>query len=143
MAQLIVDGHTTREIVTKIGLSADTIRLYVREIRESVHCPPRSKPQVLVHLLMATEQVTPPTTDRATPQLNDAQQLLLQALTAHSNLRAVALDTGIAPADAQSAVDALLHETGASDVTQLVVLAHAWGLLGARTTGTMTRQANQ
>lgn len=143
VAEHLVDGLTTREIATRTGLSADTIRQYVRDIRVSVHCPPRCKQQVLVHFLCAARQVTPPTTDMPTPELNLQQQLLLQAVAEQSTPRDIALAARIAPADARSALDELLDETGAADVTQLVVLAHAWGLLGARPTRMVESGANQ
>ncbi|WP_079127790.1 DNA-binding protein [Streptomyces niveus] len=144
IARHIVDGVTTnRDLATATGLSADTIRQYVRDIRESVHCPPRSKPQVFVHLLLGTGQVAPPTTDRPAPELNAEQQQLLKAVAEHSTPRDIALAAKIAPADLRSALDELIAETGAADVTQLVVLAHAWGLLGARPTGTVQSEAVQ
>ncbi|MGQ4726167.1 LuxR C-terminal-related transcriptional regulator [Streptomyces sp. Ju416(a)] len=136
-AQGLVDGLSAREIAEKSGLSFETVRHYVREIRQSLNCPPRCKPHVLVHFALAAEQVTPPTTERPTPVLNEAEELLLTAVAEHSAPRDVALAAKIAPADLRSAVDELLDKTGADDVTQLVVLAHAWGLLGARPTGTV------
>ncbi|WP_405388075.1 DNA-binding protein [Streptomyces sp. NBC_01102] len=142
-AQHLAEGLTTGEIVTRTGLSAHTIRQYVRDIRESIHCPPRCKPQVLVHFLLAAKQVTPPTTDWPTPELNAEQQLLLRAVAEHSSPREVALTAKIAPADVRSALADLLDATGAADVTQLVVLAHAWGLLGARAPGAMGSGVSQ
>ncbi|MFG3126693.1 DNA-binding protein [Streptomyces tendae] len=143
VAQHLVDGLTSQDIATRTGLSPHTIRQYVRDIRVSVHCPPRCKPQVLVHFLLAAKQVAPPTTDRSTPELDAEQQLLLKAVAEHSTPRDIALAAKIAPADAQSALDELLDETGAADVTQLVVLAHAWGLLGARPTAAVEIGASQ
>ncbi|WP_408992222.1 DNA-binding protein [Streptomyces sp. 1268] len=137
VAQQLVDGLSTREIAARNGLSIETIREYVRVIRQSLHCPPRCKPQVLVHFVLAAEQVTPPATERPAPVLNEAQGLLLRAVAEHSASREVALAARIAPADLRSALGELLNKTGANDVTQLVVLAHAWGLLGARPTGTV------
>ncbi|MEU9059067.1 DNA-binding protein [Streptomyces sp. NPDC048430] len=143
VAQHIVDGLTIQDITKKTGLSPHTVREYVRDIRVSVHCPPRCKPQVLVHFLLAAEQVAPPATDRPTPELNAERQLLLKAVAEHSAPRDVGLAAKIAPADLRSALDELLIETGAADVTQLVVLAHAWGLLGARRIGTAENGAVQ
>jgi hypothetical protein len=143
VAQHLVDGLTTQDITTKTGLSPHTVRQYVRDIRVSVHCPPRCKPQVFAHLLLAAEQAATPTTDRPAPELNAEQQLLLKAVAEHSAPRDIALAAKIAPADARSALDALLDETGAADVTQLVVLAHAWDLLGARATRTVENGAIQ
>lgn len=143
VAQYLVEGLTTRTIATRAGLSVGTIGQYVREIRESLHCPPRCKPQVLVHTLLAASQTAPPTTERPRPELSSAQALLLQAVAEHSAPRDVALAAKIAPADIRYALDELLDETGTDDATQLVVLAHAWGLLGAGLTGTVENGANQ
>ncbi|WP_257138181.1 DNA-binding protein [Streptomyces sp. wa1071] len=137
VAQQLVDGLSTREIAARNGLSIETIREYVRVIRQSLHCPPRCKPQVLVHFVLAAEQVTPPATERPAPVLNEAQGLLLRAVAEHSAPRDVALAARIAPADLRTALGELLDTTGADTVTQLVVLAHWWGLLGARPTGTV------
>jgi len=143
VAQHLVEGLTPQDIATRTGLSAHTIRQYVRDIRWSIHCPPRCKPPVLAHFLLAAQQATPPRADRPTPQLSPQQQMLLQAVAEHSRLRDIAVAAKIAPADARSALDELLDRAGAADVTQLVVLAHAWGLLGARPTGTVESGAVQ
>ncbi|MFF2941219.1 LuxR C-terminal-related transcriptional regulator [Streptomyces niveus] len=141
VAQHLVDGLTNREIATRAGLSADTINQYVRSIRESVHCPPRSGRQVLVHLLLAGGQVAPPVTDRPAPELNAEQQQLLKAVAEHGTSRSIAFAANITPADLRAALDELLDETATADVTQLVVLAHTWGLLGARPTRTVENGA--
>ncbi|MFG2593913.1 helix-turn-helix transcriptional regulator [Streptomyces sp. NPDC048438] len=143
VAQHLVEGLTSQDIVTRTGLSPHTVRQYLRDIRVSVHCPPRCKPQVLVHLLLAAEQVASPTTERPAPELDAEEQLLLKAVAEHNTPRDAALAAKIAPADLGSALDALLDETGAADVTQLVALAHAWGLLGTRPAGTVENGAAQ
>ncbi|MFJ8886588.1 DNA-binding protein [Streptomyces sp. NPDC102402] len=143
VAQHLLSSLTPLEIATRTGLSDHTVRQYVRDIRASVHCPPRCKPQVLVHLLLEAEQVTPPTTNRSTPELSPEQLLLLKAVAEHSTPHDIALAAKIAPADTRSALDELLDATRAADLTQLVVLAHAWGLLGARPTGTAKSGAPQ
>lgn len=136
VAQHLVDGHNAQEIATRTGLTPNTVRQYVRDIRVSVHCPPRCKPQVLAHLLLAAEQVAPPIPERPTPELKAEQLHLLRAVAEYSTPGDIALAAKIAPADLRSALDELLDEAGAADATQLVVLAHAWHLLGARSTGT-------
>ncbi|RPK91969.1 DNA-binding protein [Streptomyces sp. ADI98-10] len=143
VAQHLVDGHTAQDIATRTGLSPHTVRQYIRDIRVSVHCPPRCKPQVLVHLLLAAEQVAPPTPERTAPELDSEQLQLLKAVAEYSTPRDIALAAKIAPADLRSALDELLDETGADDVTQLVVLAHAWRLLDVRPTGTAESGADQ
>ncbi|MFI1185888.1 DNA-binding protein [Streptomyces californicus] len=132
VAQKLVDGLSTQEIATRNGLAIETIRQYVRDIRRCLHLPPRCKPHVLVHLVLAAEQVTPPATEQPVPVLTEKQGLLLRAVAENSALRDVALAAKIAPADLPTALYELLDTTGADTVTQLVVLSHAWGLLGAR-----------
>ncbi|MCG0285336.1 LuxR C-terminal-related transcriptional regulator [Streptomyces sp. PSAA01] len=143
VAQHLVDGLGPQEIATRTGLSAVTVRQYVRDIRESLHCPPRCKPPVIVHFLCNARQVAPPTTDRPMPELSPEQQLLLRAVAEHSNPSDIAAIAKIASADVRAAHDELLDKTGAANTTQLVVWAHAWGLLGAGRATTMESRASQ
>ncbi|ROQ70252.1 hypothetical protein EDD93_4765 [Streptomyces sp. 840.1] len=143
IAQHLVNGLDPRNIAAETGLSANTIRQYVHEIRASVHCPPRCKLPVLVHLLLSAQQVALPTSDRPMPELSPEQHQMLKAVAEHTAARDIALAARIAPADVRSALVDLLDATGAGDVTQLVVLAHAWGLLGARPTSTVERGAGR
>ncbi|GAX56689.1 DNA-binding protein [Streptomyces olivochromogenes] len=131
VAQHLANPLTPQEIATKTGLSAVTVRQYVRDIRESLHCPPRCKPPVIVHRLFALQQVAPPTADSPTPELGSEQLLLLRAVAEHSDARDIAVAAKIAPADLRAALDQLLADTGARDTTQLVILAHGWKLLTA------------
>lgn len=139
VAQHLANGLTPQEIATKTGLSAVTVRQYLRDIRESLHCPPRCKPPVIVHRLFTTQRVAPPTTDRPTPELSSEQLLLLRAVAEHSDTRDIAVAAKIAPADLRAALDQLLADTGAQDTTELVVLAHSWQLLPAEQAAHATR----
>ncbi|MFI8872251.1 helix-turn-helix transcriptional regulator [Streptomyces sp. NPDC055243] len=143
IAQHLVEGLTTRDIATRTGLSANSIRQYVYEIRRSVHCPPRCKPPVLVHFLCTAKEVELPTTGMPVPDLSPEQESLLQAVAEHSKPRDIALAANIAPADVRSALNELLDKTRTADATQLVVLAHTWGLLGASPTSTVQSGASQ
>ncbi|MFD4574987.1 DNA-binding protein [Streptomyces sp. NPDC058417] len=131
VAQHIAEGLTYQEIVDATGLSVKTVRQYVRDIRESIHCPPRCKQPVLLHRLFTTQQATPPTTDRPAPQLTPAQEVLLRAVAEHSSGRDIAAALSIPHADLPAMLDQLLNEMGARDTTQLVILAHGWELLTA------------
>ncbi|MBZ6107791.1 LuxR C-terminal-related transcriptional regulator [Streptomyces olivaceus] len=130
VAQHLANGLTAQEIATQTGLAAVTVRQYLRDIRESLHCPPRCKPPVIVHRLFAVQQVASPTADRPTPQLSPEQLLLLRAVAEHSDARDIAVAAKLAPADQRAALDQLLIDTGARDTTHLVILAHGWKLLG-------------
>jgi DNA-binding NarL/FixJ family response regulator len=131
LAQHLADGLTPPEVATRTGLSAVTVRQYVRHIRESLHCPPRCKHPVIVHRLISEQQVAPPTADRPAPELSSDQLLLLRAVAEHSDTRDIALAAKLAPADLRAALAQLLADTGAQDTTQLVILAHGWNLLTA------------
>ncbi|MGW4101797.1 DNA-binding protein [Streptomyces sp. NPDC004976] len=129
VAQHLANGLTPKEIVAQTGLSTVTIRQYVRDIRESLHCPPRCKPPVIVHRLFITQQVASPMADRPAPQLSSEQLLLLRAVAEHSDSRDIAVAAKLAPADQRAALDQLLTDTGAQTATHLVILAHGWKLL--------------
>ncbi|MEU9470802.1 hypothetical protein AB0D78_30145 [Streptomyces avermitilis] len=98
--------------------------------RSYLHCPPRCKPAVIVHRLLAVQQVASPTADRPAPELSP-EQLLLRAVAEHSDTRDIAVAAKLAPADLRAALDQLFADTGAQDTTQLVILAHGWKLLTA------------
>lgn len=143
VAQHLVEGLTPRQIAMETGRSPVTIRQYVRDIRVRLQCPPRCKMAVLAHFLLATRQVNPPSTDRPTPELSTEQLLLIRAVAEHSKVFDIASAAKIVPADVRYALDELCANTGTSDGTQLVVLAHAWGLLGSGPTGKVESGAVQ
>jgi DNA-binding NarL/FixJ family response regulator len=130
VAQHLTHGLTPQEIAAKTGLSAATVRQYIRDLRECLHCPPRCKPPMLVHRLLTAQQVPPPTADRPAPDLGP-DQMLLRAVAEHSGVRDIAVAAKLAPADVRAALDQLLADTGTQDTTQLVVRAHGWKLLTA------------
>lgn len=131
VAQHLVGGLTPRDIAAEAGLSAVTVRQHIRGIRESLHCPPRCALPVLAHFLFTSKEVEPPPADKPVPDLSAEQQMLLKAVAEQSKTYDIAVAARIAPADVRSTLAELLAMTGAADATQLVVLAHAWGLLGA------------
>ncbi|MET9869384.1 DNA-binding protein [Streptomyces sp. NPDC006386] len=143
IAQQLANGLTPPEITTRTGLSPVTVRQYIRDIRASVHCPPRCKSPVIVHRLFALQQVAPPLADRPAPELSSDQLLLLKAVAEHSDARDIAVAAKIAPADLRAALDQLLADTGAQDTTQLVILAHGWNLLTAAQTHATRSGASQ
>lgn len=132
VAQHLANGLTTQEIATQTVLAPVTVRQYIRDIRdvrESLHCPPRCKPPVIAHRLFADQQVAPPPADRPAPTLSPGQLVLLRAVAENSDLRDIAVAAKLAPSDQRVALDQLLADTGARDTTHLVILAHGWKLL--------------
>ncbi|MBT2412069.1 DNA-binding protein [Streptomyces sp. ISL-12] len=142
VAQHLVEGTAPRDIASKMHLTPETVRHYLRQLREHLSCPPRSKPPVIVHALLTTRQLPPPTTGRPAPQLRPQEHRLLKAAAENSKADEIANASGIALAYVPSALNALLTKTRTRDVTQLIVLAHAWGLLNtARGTSAVTGTA--
>lgn len=139
----LMENLTLREIAAPSAMAYETVRGYVRELRAALHCPPRCKLHVIVHMALTAGQIAPPLTHRRVPDLDAQQKLLLTAVATHSTAYEVALAAKITPADHRAAVDALLHETGTAHVMELVVLGHAWGLLGAQQTDTLKGEADQ
>ncbi|SCD34948.1 Acyl-CoA dehydrogenase [Streptomyces sp. SolWspMP-5a-2] len=131
VAQHLANGLAPKDIATQAGLSAVTVRQYIRDIRECLHCPPRCKLPVIVHRLLVDLQVTIPTADRPAPSLSSDQMLLLRAVAEHSDARDITIAAKVAPADLRATLDQLLADTGARDITHLVILAHGWKLLMA------------
>ncbi|MGC4950101.1 DNA-binding protein [Streptomyces sp. DT224] len=143
VAKHLMDNLSPREIAAQGGMHYETVRKYIRELRANLHCPPRCKTHVVMHMALTAEQIAPPKTLRPAPDLDAQQQLLLNAVATHSAPDEVALAAKIAPADYRAAVDALLDDTGTAHVMELVVLGHAWGLLGAQQANTVKGQADQ
>lgn len=143
VARHLMDNLTPREIAAQGGMTYETVRRYVSELRANLNCPPRCKTHVVVHRALTAGQIAPPTTQRPVPDLDAQQQLLLHAVATHITPYEVALAAKIAPADYRAAVDSLLHDTGTANVMELVVLAHAWGLLGNRQTTMVKGRADQ
>ncbi|MFC7908351.1 DNA-binding protein [Streptomyces nigra] len=130
VAEHLLRGLTAREIAAAAQLSLNTTHSYLGSMPGRFHCPPRCPLPVLVHALLNSGEVTPPTPDKPAPSLSQAEHQLLGAIAEQGKPLDIALAAGIAPADFHSARDELLDKTGAADATQLIVLAHAWNLLG-------------
>jgi hypothetical protein len=129
-AQYLIDGHTTGHIRALTGLSKTVVYATMRELRSYLSCPPCSKPPVIVHYLLTAQHVTTPAVDGDAPRLSMMDQRLLQAVGTHSTSAAIAEAAGIDPRYLPGALNLLLARCQAPDTTQLVVRAHAWGLLG-------------
>ncbi|CAL9412548.1 DNA-binding protein [Streptomyces sp. enrichment culture] len=129
VAEHLVAGAAPRDIAAETCLSPETIRHYLRQLREHLGCPPRSKQQVVVHALFAFGHLTPPPAGRPAPELSAPERRLLKAAAENSTIASIAAASRIPSVYLPSALNALLARTGTRNVTQLIVLAHAWRLL--------------
>jgi DNA-binding NarL/FixJ family response regulator len=131
VTQYLVRGESTDSIATAMNLSKATVRGYLGEIRQNLHCPPRCSAAVLVHAILTHRQVDLSEHTCPAPELTDSERRLLRAVATHSRWRDMAHAAGVPTSDVCTSVDALVDKAGATDSVHLVRLAHAWNLLTA------------
>jgi DNA-binding CsgD family transcriptional regulator len=142
-AQYLMEGRTTRDIRALSGLSPSVTYKTMGDLRAHLGCPAGCKAPVIVHYLLTAGHVPPPAVDRPAPKLSTMDKRLLQAVATYSTSAAIAKAADVAPRYLPGALKMLLTRTGAPDKTQLVILAHAWGLLGASRSRTAPRRAGR
>ncbi|AJE87496.1 DNA-binding protein [Streptomyces albus] len=130
-AEQLLAGHSTHAIATHHGLSPRTVENYLRLLRHRTDAPRGCAQPVLIHALITSGLLQPPTPRRPVPALAPHQEQLLLALATHSGARDIAHAVGIEPARLTIEVAALLTETGTASTTQLIGFAHSWALLDA------------
>ncbi|MER6952567.1 helix-turn-helix transcriptional regulator [Streptomyces sp. NPDC000618] len=130
IAEYLIGGARPGEIAAQTHLSPHTVKNHLRVLRRKVRCPHRCSLPVLVHALLTSRQIAPPTPVESVPDLGPEQRLLLRAVAHRTGAYDIAEAAQIVPADVRANVEALVAGTGAHDAVHLVVLAHGWGLLG-------------
>ncbi|MFK0142693.1 DNA-binding protein [Streptomyces murinus] len=143
LATHVVDGLNAREIASAAQLKLPTVNSKLHSMRWKLHCPERCSLAVVAHHLLAAEVVSASTPQRAAPVLSPKQISLLKAVTRYSQPLYIARAANLVTADLPTALDQLLADTGAQNITQLVVLAHGWKLLPAEQAHTTRSGANQ
>ncbi|QQC92779.1 LuxR C-terminal-related transcriptional regulator [Streptomyces alfalfae] len=130
IAAQLAAGLDPHRIAARRGVAPPTIKGYLKALRLKLHCP--GAPQhILVHAILSARQAPQPTAPGPAPDVTPEQAKLWRALAAHKVALDVAQAAGIAPADVKGQRTELLSVVGANDLTQLVVLGHAWGQLNA------------
>ncbi len=143
LATHVVKGLNAREIASAAQLKLPTVNSKLHSMRWKLHCPERCSLAVVAHHLLAAEVVTAATPQRAAPVISPAQISLLKAVARYSQTLYIASAANLATADLPAALDQLLADTGAQDITQLVVLAHGWKLLPGEPARTKRSGASQ
>ncbi|MFD9052747.1 LuxR C-terminal-related transcriptional regulator [Streptomyces zaomyceticus] len=140
----LVCGLTNSEIADKEQLADDTVKSYIREMRQSLHCPPRASRAVLAHALLSHKQVPPPPLPhlRLPFEPDEHDQRLLRANADHTRPADVARAARVPASQLRARTDDLVRRAGADNTTHLIGLAHAWDLFsGLDATTSMQRQA--
>ncbi|MFJ2812134.1 LuxR C-terminal-related transcriptional regulator [Streptomyces sp. NPDC087294] len=139
IAQHVIKGLDARGIAAATQLKPNTVNSTLRTVRWKLACPERCSLAVVAHRLLDSGQITAPTSQRPVPDLSPEQIRLLTAAAEHTLPRDIALAANLAPADLRDALDQLLADAGAQDITELVVLAHDWKLLPTEQAAHATR----
>ncbi|MGW2695666.1 LuxR C-terminal-related transcriptional regulator [Streptomyces sp. NPDC001296] len=129
VATLVAHGLTDEQISDKLGITCRTVGLFKTKIRRRLDCPFRCSTAVLVHRLYQLQLVSPPDVPTKAPELDEQDERLLRALTERSRPYDIAKTAGIPAKDHHSTLAGLLDKAGVDNTTQLVIRAHAWGLV--------------
>ncbi|KUN17597.1 hypothetical protein AQJ11_37680 [Streptomyces corchorusii] len=128
IAEHLIRGLAPAEIAARAHLAPSTVKAYLRSLRTKLHCP-RAALHILVHAILSSGQVTLQAIHPA-PAFSVDEIRLLRALAEHQHWIDVAKAARIAPRDVKTHIEALVARAGANDILRLVVLGHAWQLLG-------------
>ncbi|MGV9934045.1 DNA-binding protein [Streptomyces olivaceoviridis] len=128
IAEHLIRGLAPDQIATHEDLAPSAVKSYLRSLRTKLHCP-RAALHILVHAILSSGQVTLQAIHPA-PAFSVEEIRLLRALAAHQHWIDVAKAARIASADVNTHIEALVARAGVSGILQLVVLGHAWQLLG-------------
>ncbi|MCL3998870.1 LuxR C-terminal-related transcriptional regulator [Streptomyces lavenduligriseus] len=128
-AELFVRGLSIPQAASVLGLSPRTVAGHAGSLRIKLGVPARCGLHVLVYALIGAGLATVPAPDRAAPSLGRTQLRLLRAAAEHARLTDVARAAKTQPTQVAAGIEELLQATDAEDLTQLVILAHGWGLL--------------
>lgn len=124
----LVRGLTNSEIADKEQLADETVKSYIREMRQNLHCPPRASRAVLAHALLSHKQVPPPPHRRPPFEPDEDDQRLLRAYADHTRPADIARAALLPASRLRARTDDLVRRAGADNATHLIGLAHAWDL---------------
>ncbi|MET8723786.1 helix-turn-helix domain-containing protein [Streptomyces misionensis] len=128
LALQLAAGLGVHTIAAKKCLASSTVRSRVKALRSKLGCP-GAPLHVLVHAILSAGHAPNPIAPRPAPDVSSEQAKLWRALASHKLALDIAHAAGIAPADLKEQTDQLLTAVGTTDLTQLVILGHAWGTL--------------
>ncbi|MFD4476015.1 hypothetical protein ACFWPU_07855 [Streptomyces sp. NPDC058471] len=142
IALRLVDG-TFDKFAAHRRRSPVTIRGHLSRLRIRVAATGSSR-AVLVHVLLSTGQVPPPTPNKPAPDFTDADQVLMRALAHHSRATTIAEVCDLPLRSLRNRIDGLCAKAGAADPAHLVALGHSWQVVApAPMTAEPTSRATQ
>lgn len=129
VAAPLVYGLTTHEIARQLYLSAGGVASHLSRMRKRMGCPGASR-AVLVHALLTARQAPPPVAFRPEPDFTHRERTVIQALAEHTGNEAIGNAIGVPAFDVRAETGAVIAKARARSASQLVGMAHAWGVLG-------------
>ncbi|MFG3134410.1 LuxR C-terminal-related transcriptional regulator [Streptomyces tendae] len=128
VAALVAAGLGLHTIAARRCLAPSTVKKYLHVLRSKLNCT--GAPQhLLVHAILSAGQAPMPAALRPAPDVSPEQVRLWRALAVHRLAPDVGQAAGIAPYSVKKRTAHLLAAVGATDLSHLVILGHAWGQL--------------
>ncbi|MFE0852160.1 sigma-70 family RNA polymerase sigma factor [Streptomyces mutabilis] len=125
----LVYGASNEGIGARIHLSAAGVASHIRTARKRFNQLGCSRP-VLVHTLLSSREVPPPTCQRACPDFTTPELQLIRAIATYSRNEDIAQAVSVRTDDVLAEIDAVVAKACADNATHLIGLAHTWGLFG-------------
>ncbi|MFM9462760.1 LuxR C-terminal-related transcriptional regulator [Streptomyces scabiei] len=132
VAEVLVTGASNIQGARDLGMSSSTYSGHLGSIGRKFQITSRTGRPARAHAVLASGQVAPPPAPARIPEFTLGERRLLRALAEHPETYEIAQAARVAEAEVRPWIKALVAKAGADNDTHLVGLGHAWGLLGAR-----------
>ncbi|MCT9107592.1 helix-turn-helix transcriptional regulator [Streptomyces mirabilis] len=137
VAEVLVTGASNIQGAQRLKMRTSTFAIHLGSIGRKFQINGKAGRPARAHAVLASGQVAPPSAPADVPEFTPAERQLLQALAEHAETDDIGKAANVAlPADVRPLIAKLVDKAGADNDTHLIGLGHAWGLLGAGTTGT-------
>ncbi|WNI20076.1 LuxR C-terminal-related transcriptional regulator [Actinacidiphila sp. ITFR-21] len=131
VVEKIAAGHSNQQAATELGMKTGTLGGHVMSIGHKFGVASRP---AKVHAALASGQACAPDAPASVPNFAEDELRLLHAVATRSENDEIAAAAGIAPVLVTTRIRDLVEKASAVNSSHLIGLAHAWTLLGARTT---------
>lgn len=132
VAKVLVTGASNIQGAQDLGMSTSTYVGHLGNIGRKFQITSRTGRPARAHAVLASGQVDPPPVHAPVPEFTLGERRLLRALAEHPETYDIARAARVPEAEVRPWIKALVAKAGADNDTHLVGLGHAWGLLGAR-----------
>lgn len=132
VAEVLVTGVSNIQGAQILKMRTSTFAGHLGSIGRKFQITGKAGRPARVHAVLASGQVAPPPAPAQVPEFTLGERRLLRALAEHPETHDIARVARVPAAEVRPWIKALVAKAGADNDTHLVGLGHAWGLLGAR-----------